>query len=165
MVEVRLEDRVEVLQRVGEGTAGFLARLIGPAAARRRDRLNGSGHELVLVVHVSDEVRLLRHAVDEPPEEQLVLPRVVVVQHVDRERDVVGEELHPLRRRGRVAPDELRALTEPIAERLMDDGHVSYVDRLRRAHPAVPPVPSPLLGCMTVLGGSERIRTKVSSRL
>jgi len=106
VVEVRLENLVEGVQRLGQRLAGLLRWMRPPRLSRDRHRVDGPRHRLVLMRDPGHHRRLVRYALLELGEQQRVLGRVVVVQHVDAEPDVLGEELDALGRGHRVVADQ-----------------------------------------------------------
>ena len=82
---------------------------------------------------------LIRDPLDELRIEQLVFALVMDVQCRNCEIDVIGQERGSIRRRRPCGAHQPRGFVVRLAERAVDDGHVTHVDRLRRQH-LVPPI-------------------------
>ncbi len=91
-VEVLAQCRDELGEVVGEPRRVLDRGRVAPGRDERRAALEEPVDALVLVLHQLDEGgELVRHSLDEPVPEQLVLDRVVVLDQAGPELDVVGD--------------------------------------------------------------------------
>jgi predicted ATPase/DNA-binding CsgD family transcriptional regulator len=130
VVEVRLDDLVQVVERRRQRLARLRRRPLAPGRARGHRCVQGRRDDLVLVLHVLRHRSLLRHPLDEQRVQQLVLILVVLVQAAEDQIDVIGQERDPPGRRRRGGADQPRGFVVRLAEHPVDDRHVAYLDRL-----------------------------------
>ena len=134
VVEVRLQHLVEVVPRCRQRLTGLHCGVLAPRGARGARAAESCLDDLMLVRDLVRHRRLLRYALEKERVEQEVLARMMVMQHLQGEIDVVSHERHPTRRRCRPSPHQLPRLFVGTAEGAMHDRHVTHIDRLRARH-------------------------------
>ena len=97
VVEVRLDDRVELVERCRQCFAGLGRGPLAPGRACGQRGVQGGRNLLVLVLDLFCHRGLLRHTLDELGVEQLIFVLVMGVQAAKDEIDVIGQEGDPLR--------------------------------------------------------------------